>query len=57
MDPQIYTLHRENEKEHWWYKGRRKILSSLINDLVILRWSKEIIAIGTIVNICLLRFL
>ena len=34
MDPQIYTLHRENEKEHWWYKGRRKILSSLINDFI-----------------------
>ena len=34
MDPQIYTLHRENEKEHWWYKGRRKIISSLINDSI-----------------------
>jgi SAM-dependent methyltransferase len=32
MDPQIYTLHRENEKEHWWYKGRRKIISSLISN-------------------------
>jgi len=34
MDPKIYKLHRENEQEHWWYKGRREILSSIINNLV-----------------------
>tara|TARA_B100000686_G_C16564399_1_gene849520 strand:+ start:135 stop:869 length:735 start_codon:yes stop_codon:yes gene_type:complete len=34
MDPKIYKLHRENEKEHWWYKGRREIISSTINKFV-----------------------
>ena len=34
MDPQVYKLHRENEKEHWWYKGRREIISAVINKFV-----------------------
>ena len=34
MEPQIYTLHRENEKEHWWYKGRREIISTIINKYI-----------------------
>ena len=34
MDPQVYKLHRENEKEHWWYKGRREIISTVINKFV-----------------------
>ena len=35
MDQQIYTLHRENEKEHWWYKGRRKIISLLVKEFIV----------------------
>ena len=34
MDPRIYKLHIENEKEHWWYKGRREIISSIISKFV-----------------------
>ena len=34
MDPSIYKLHIENEKEHWWYKGRREIISSIISKFV-----------------------
>ena len=34
MDPQVYKLHRENEKKHWWYKGRREIISAVINKFV-----------------------
>jgi len=34
MDQQIYTLHRENEKEHWWYKGRRMIISSILGQFL-----------------------
>ena len=34
MDPQVYKLHRENEKEHWWYKGRREIIAAVINKFV-----------------------
>ena len=34
MDPLIYKLHIENEKEHWWYKGRREIISSIISKFV-----------------------
>jgi 2-polyprenyl-3-methyl-5-hydroxy-6-metoxy-1,4-benzoquinol methylase len=34
MDPRIYKLHIENEKEHWWYKGRREIISSIISKFI-----------------------
>ena len=34
MDPKIYKLHKENEQEHWWYKGRREILSSIISNFI-----------------------
>ena len=34
MDPRVYKLHIENEKEHWWYKGRREIISSIISKFV-----------------------
>ena len=34
MDPRIYKLHIENEKEHWWYKARREIISSIISKFV-----------------------
>ena len=34
MDTRIYNLHIENEKEHWWYKGRREIISSIISKFV-----------------------
>ncbi len=34
MDPKIYKLHRENEQEHWWYKGRREIISSIISNFI-----------------------
>ena len=34
MDPRIYKLHIENEKEHWCYKGRREIISSIISKFV-----------------------
>ena len=35
MDPQVYKLHRENEKEHWWYKGRREIISVFIKKFIL----------------------
>ena len=34
MDPRIYKLHIENEHEHWWYKARREIISSIISKFV-----------------------
>ena len=34
MDPRIYKLHVENEQEHWWYKARREIISSIISKFV-----------------------
>ena len=34
MDPCIYKLHIENEQEHWWYKARREIISSIISKFV-----------------------
>jgi len=46
MDPQIYKLHRENEKEHWWYKGRREIISSIINKFVFKNKKLKILDFG-----------
>jgi len=30
MEPEVYIRHLENEESHWWFKGRRKIIYSLI---------------------------
>ena len=46
MDQQIYTLHRENEKEHWWYKGRRKIISLLVKEFIVKKKKIKILDFG-----------
>ena len=46
MDPQVYKLHRENEKEHWWYKGRRKIISVFINKFIYKKEKLKILDFG-----------
>jgi len=30
MEPEVYTRHLENEESHWWFKGRREIICSVI---------------------------
>ena len=46
MDPSIYKLHIENEKEHWWYKGRREIISSIISKFVFKNKKLKILDFG-----------
>ena len=46
MDPQIFKLHKENEKEHWWYKGRREIISSIISKFVFKNKKLKILDFG-----------
>ncbi len=30
MEPEVYLRHLKNEESHWWFKGRRKIIHSII---------------------------
>jgi len=46
MDPQVYKLHRENEKEHWWYKGRREIISVFIKKFISKKKKLKILDFG-----------
>ena len=46
MEKQIYTLHRENEKEHWWYKGRREIISTIIGKSISKKKKLKILDFG-----------
>ena len=46
MDPRIYKLHIENQKEHWWYKGRREIISSIISKFVLKNNKLKILDFG-----------
>ena len=46
MDPQVYKLHRENEKEHWWYKGRREIISVFIKKFIYKKQKLKILDFG-----------
>lgn len=31
MDKELYTQMSENEDEHWWFVGRRKIIESVLD--------------------------
>ena len=30
MEPEVYTRHLENEESHWWFRGRREIIRSVV---------------------------
>ena len=34
MEPEVYTRHLENEESHWWFKGRREIICSVIKKIL-----------------------
>ena len=34
MEESLYTLHADIEESHWWFRGRRRIISSLINGIL-----------------------
>ena len=46
MDKELYTQMSENEDEHWWFVGRRKIIESVLDTFYKKSTANKILEIG-----------